>query len=262
MRVPIEIQAMSRSDDACFLGQKAVADAAEADANYRIVGGNMVRMLGEVYPAPRAFSRSTVDVDAAVDEVEVIGSIADRLKADSFHQESGNLFVKSVTPQRRIEVNLLMPYRGPSQGKSVRAVPGLGQVDTFPELTFAMAQAPLELDMTVTLTNKEEVLTYTTFIPSLESAVILKAHAWKGRLEDKDLVDLCSLLEIRDAHPDTPWRLDVRPLRATRRTASHILHNLLRPTLERKGRVGGREWPRGFDRLRTASLIRRHVTTA
>lgn len=185
MRVPIEIQAMSRSDDACFLGQKAVADAAEADANYRIVGGNMVRMLGEVYPAPRAFSRSTVDVDAAVDEVEVIGSIADRLKADSFHQESGNLFVKSVTPQRRIEVNLLMPYRGPSQGKSVRAVPGLGQVDTFPELTFAMAQAPLELDMTVTLTNKEEVLTYTTFIPSLESAVILKAHAWKGRLKTR-----------------------------------------------------------------------------
>lgn len=257
--IPLQIHAMSSSDDLGFLGQQAVASAATPGAEYLIVGGNMVRLLGEVYPTALATPRSTIDADAAVEDLEVIGSIAERLMAGDFAQEGGNLFVKSVGLDR-IEVNLLLSRHTPKPGKGTLDVPGVGQVDVFPELVFAMAQPALALEMMVTLTS-QEVISYTTRIPSLEAAVILKAHAWRGRLAQKDLLDLNSLLEIRDAHPETGWRLNSRPLSATRRDAAQILHTLRGTTLAHRVTRPGAGLPAGLDRLRMAALISRHIAT-
>lgn len=182
----------------------------------------MVRLLGLAYLTPAVHTRATVDADAAVDKVEVIGKVVERLKADDFTQEGGNLFFKPLDPQHRIEVNLLLSHRGSSSGMQPLEVPGVGQVDTLPELVFALAQPGLELAMTVTLVGGD-VVEYTTRIPGLEAATVLKAHAWKSRFAYKDLVDLGSLLEIREAHPDLPWRLGTpTPEGDTTRHRSHL----------------------------------------
>jgi len=255
----MQVHSMSKADDLSFLGQKAVADAMADDGEYRIVGGTMVRLLGLVYPTPAARARTTVDADTAVGDIEIVGAVAERLKADDFTQEGGNLFFKPLDPERRIEVNLLLSRHGTTSGMQPQEVPGVGQVDTLPELVFALAQPPLELAMTVTLTEGD-VIEYTTRIPGLEAATVLKAHARKNRHEDKDLLDLNSLLEIREAHPDLPWRLNTPPLKATRRNTAQILHMLRENTLSRpSGR--GPNLPADIDRLRMAALINRHITT-
>lgn len=253
--LPVEVHSISRADDLSFLGQKAVADAAASDEEYRIVGGTMVRLLGLAYPTPAARARATVDADAAVDKVEAVGPMVERLKADDFTQEGGNLFFKTLDPQHRIEVNLLLTHRGSNSGMRPLEVPGVGQVDTLPELAFALAQPGLELAMTVTLIGGD-VIEYTTRIPGLEAATVLKAHAWKSRYAHKDLVDLGSLLEIREAHPYLPWRLSTPPLTVSRRDTAHILHTLRTGALSRKG-----EGKPGIDRLRMSALILRHVAT-
>ncbi len=256
--LPIQVHSMSKADDLSFLGQKAVADAVPDDGDYRIVGGTMVRLLGLAYPTPEARARATVDADTALDDIKIVWTLAERLKADDFTQEGGNLFVKPLEPERRIEVNLLLSRRGTTPGMRQQEVPGVGQVDTLPELVFALAQPALKLAMTVTLTTTD-VIEYTTRIPGLESATVLKAHAWKNRLASRDLVDLNSLLEIREAHPHLPWRLSTAPLKATRREAARILHTLRTNNLSRpSGRVPS-TLPEGIDRLRMAALINRHI---
>lgn len=259
----MRVNSMSKSEDLVYLGQQAVADAVPADADYRVVGGNMVRLLGLVYPTDRAIARSTVDADAAVDDVEIIAPLVDRLSSQGFTQVAGNLFVRSLDGEHRTEINILLSQPGPRSGMGIIDVPGVGQVDTLPELGFAMAQPAIELDMVATLTN-DRAIAYTTRIPSLESAVVLKTHAWSGRRAAKDLLDLYSLLEIRDAHPGAPWRLDELPLRATRRDSAQILHALRATTLARAPRRGAApadRLPEGVARLRMAALIERHVAT-
>lgn len=250
--LPILVHSVSKADDLNFLGQKAVADAI-GDGDYLIVGGTMVRLLGLAYPTAEARARATVDADTAVDDIEIIGTMAERLRADGFTQEGGNLFIKPLEPNRRVEVNLLLARQGSTSGIQQEEVPGVGQVDTLPELVFALAQPALELAMTVTLTSSE-VIEYTTRIPGLEAATVLKAHAWKNRLASKDLVDLTSLLEIRETHPHLPWRLNAPPLRATRRDTAGILHRLRANTLSRRNGLG-----HDIDRLRMAALINRHI---
>ena len=254
--LPIQAHSMSRADDLNFLGQQAVAAATTSDDDHRIVGGTMVRLLTLAYPTADARARTTVDADTAAGDLEVIGTMAERLRADDFTQEGGNLFVKPLEPERRIEVHLLLSRHGTTDGMQQQEVPGVGQVDTLPELVFALAQPPLELAMTVTLTTSE-VIEYTTCIPGLEAATVLKAHAWKNRLAPKDLVDLSSLLEIREAHPHLPWRLNTPPLRATRRDAARILHTL-RTGIPPRPRSQARDM---VDRLRMSALIARHIAT-
>lgn len=68
-----------------------MADAVAAGADYRIVGGHMVRLLLHVYPTQAATRRSTIDADTALGPVEVVGSFAQNLIAQNFTQEGGNL---------------------------------------------------------------------------------------------------------------------------------------------------------------------------
>lgn len=151
--LPIQVHSMSKADDLSFLGQTAVADAMADDGEYRIVGGTMVRLLGLAYPTPEARARATVDADTAVNDIEIVRVIAKRLKADDFTQQGGNLFFKPLDQEHRIEVNLLLSRHSTKPGMQQQEVPGVGQVDTLPELVFALAQPALELAMTVTLTT-------------------------------------------------------------------------------------------------------------
>src|SRR5699024_12618410 len=92
----LRVVAMTNADELGYLGQQAVADAVSPDDDYRIVGGHMVRLLLKAYPTSAATPRSTLDADAAVGDVEVIGPLSVRLVAQDFVKDGRNIFRKQV----------------------------------------------------------------------------------------------------------------------------------------------------------------------
>lgn len=57
------------------------------------------------------------------------------------------MYFKTVSPKERIEINLLLARTGAAQGIRPVFVPGVGQVDTLPELQFALMTPPLVIDV-------------------------------------------------------------------------------------------------------------------
>lgn len=251
----LSLHSASNADDLGYLGQQAVSQAAR-DGDFLLVGGHMVRLLCAVYPTPRVVLRSTIDADAAVENVEVARSAALNLVDHDFTKVRGNVYTLDAGTHGRVEVNLLLPRFDHNKGVKPLQVKGVGQVDSLPELGFAMNAPALELELDVALVDGRP-LEYRTRIPDLEAAVVLKAHAWRERLSGKDLADLYTLLEIREAHPDIEWRLDVEDwISGFRADTARILHGLADKLTRARP---GFPVPDHVDQLRLAALIVRHV---
>ncbi|WP_152351528.1 hypothetical protein [Brachybacterium subflavum] len=199
---------------------------------------------------------STYDADHAAESVEVIGPRAQHLQTQDFEKRAGSLFTKPAGGGQEIEINVLMPQDGSSCGIRPRNVPGLGHVDTLPELTFALSGSGLILDVSADLLDGSSI-EFRTRIPRLEVAVLLKAHSWKARrLSDpKDLADLNSLMEIRQAHPTHPGGSIGSRCAATASTA-RLLHELA-GTLSR--RSSSMPVPSHVGRARMAARIAQHI---
>lgn len=221
----LRVRATSRADEAGYLGQFAVAQAAGPTTNYRLVGGHMVRLLLAAFPTTDAVPRTTLDADAAFGSAEVIGSVAKGLISDGFAQLAGNVFTKPAGSGVSIEINVLASREDPRAGVKPFAVPDVGQVDTLPELSLALAAPALVLDIRAILLDGREIH-YVVLVPDVEMAVILKAHSWAGRRAQKDVADLATLLEIRHEHPEVAWSLDGPQLRGRRLDTAQILHHL------------------------------------
>lgn len=247
--------ATSIADALGYRGQKAVAEAAE-DNDYRIVGGHMVRLLLHVYPTTKAIPRSTTDADIAIGSLEIAAPMAQNFLAQNFTKEGGNLFYQDIAPEQRVEINLLAPRTGPTPGIRPKTVPGVGQIDTLPELDYIFLYAPLIVDVEVDLYNGEK-LSYQTRIPNLEEALVLKAFAWKERGKGKDLADLHTLLEIREAHPEAPWRLNEPNLIGFRKDTAHILQPLVKELSKRRTPF---LVPATVNKRRFAALISKHCS--
>ena len=202
----VRVFATSAADALGYRGQMAVAEAAEGN-DYRIVGGHMVRLLLHVYPTAAAIPRSTMDADAAIGSLEIAAPMAQNFLAQNFTKEGGNVFYQQIAPEQRVEINLLAPRTGSTPGIRPKSVPGVGQIDTLTELNYIFLYDPLIVDVEAELEYGEK-LAYQTRIPHLEEAMVLKAFAWKERGSGKDLADLHTLLEIREAHPEIPWKLN------------------------------------------------------
>lgn len=256
----VHLVAMSNADELGYLGQQAVSEAVAPGGDYRIVGGHMVRLLLAVHPTPAATPRSTLNADAPVGDIEVIGPLVDGLLAQDFVKKGGIVFRKQADGPDSIEVNLLLSRLSHSQGLGYRGVEGVGQVDTLPELSFVMMSEPMVLDVTAELRDGREIA-YRTRIPDVEAAVVLKAHAWKARRmrDDKDLADLSTLLEIRHAYPDVRWKLDGPGLQGFRRDSARILHDLASTITRRHACY---KVPATVDRKRVAALIQQYVARA
>ncbi len=253
----IRVDALSRADELGYRGQCAVAEAVAGRGDYRLVGGHMVRLLLLRYPTRHAVPRSTIDADAALSDVQVVGDVVESLLADGFVKAGGNIFLKELATERVVEVNLLLPRTSGLGGVRPRSVEGVGRVDSLHELTFAMLHPAMVLDVEARL--DDELLEYRVRIPDLEVATVLKAHAWKHRGAAKDLADLQTLLEIRDAHPETVWALQGPQLIGFRRDTARILQELRR-RLSTRAAAGSLSPP--VDRLRLAALIQKHVGPA
>jgi hypothetical protein len=216
----------------------------------------MVRLLLNVYPTPAAVLRSTRDADTAVDSVAVVGPLIDELVARDFVKSGGNILVKpSGLGVDELEVNVLLAEDRSRPGLSTLTVNGVGQVDTLPELGFALAKPPVVIDVEARLVD-HSTITYRTRVPDLEAATVLKAHAWDSRKAAKDLADLHTLLEIRQAHRELDWRLHEGPLRGRRLDAARILEGLRLRIVDRNP---GFEIPAYLAPPRLAALLARHI---
>lgn len=248
--------ATSVADALGYRGQKAVAEAAE-DNDYRIVGGHMVRLLLRVYPTAKAIPRSTVDADTAIGSLEIAAPMAQNFLAQNFTKEGGNAFYLDITPEQRVEINLLGPRTGPLKGIRPEAVPGVGQIDTLPELNYIFNHEPLIVNVEADLQAGEK-LTYQIRIPNLEEALVLKAFAWNQRNMGKDLSDLHTLLEIREAHQEVSWRLNGRELIGFRKDTVRILQPLVKELSKKRT---GFAVPDNVDKRRFAALISKHCSS-
>ena len=252
----VRLRSVSASDDLGYRGQHAVSQAVDDASGYLIVGGHMVRLLQAVYPTPRAVPRSTIDADTALEDVEVVGAVTQSLVDANFTKTGGNLLIKDVGDEKYVEVNLLLARTGGKRGLDTQTVEGIGQIDTLPELSFAMSGPALLVDVEAEL-SKDEVITYRIRIPTVETALVLKALSWSSRRTVRDVADVLTLLEIREEHPDTAWRMNEPSLIGFRKDAARALHELAGHVNRKIARV---EIPAALDQRRFAALITAHVT--
>jgi hypothetical protein len=211
----------SRADDQAFLALEDVARLTHDFDDMRVIGGLMVALLTEAFPAPGFVTRRTADVDAAISvQIAHSGALHERLTAAGYVAEGGNRY---VCDERVVDV--LVPS---DTGRFVSAVLGGRGFDSAPGLSLALAAPPILHRLEVVLSDgsarRIEVRT-----PTVELAVVVKALATRGRHAAKDLVDLYNLLLIVEQYPREElggWRLDEDEPRGVRRDAVRQLEHL------------------------------------
>ncbi|WP_198950269.1 hypothetical protein [Kineosporia sp. A_224] len=232
----LAIDSASRAGDAGYL---AAADLAEVARHlglpYRLVGGIAVTLLTLVHGVADVVpARETSDADfAATPEVLSDPRLVPALTATGYVQEKGNRFVRRVDHGGTgldLTVDLLVPAflpdllpNQPVGDLVVDAVPGLG---------LALAMAATTADVTVRLTDASLLTTHLA-LPDVSAALCLKALAWRGRMAERDLVDIHRLLEAAFA---SGVRRDSWPLHGVRLDAARVLHH----DLGRPGRTPAR----------------------
>lgn len=212
--------ATSAADD---LGYRALADVCSLDSSIdmRIVGGQMVLLLLTAFPSPDAHIRSTADADAAITtQVAASGRVHEALEAAGYTAESGNRYVRDGQT-----IDLLVPADTSRFGNTTL---GGRMFDEAPGLRLAFSDEPIIATVEATLTDGT-VLTFTTRLPSVEIATVLKGFALTSRAEPRDIVDIHNLLQIVQHHGDQAigsWRLGEVRLSGARGDAQRALHRL------------------------------------
>jgi hypothetical protein len=239
-------------DDAAFVALRDLSRVLEAHPDARVIGGHMVGLITAAFPSPGFVERRTGDADAGIPvELADDGSVHAALLAAGYQDVAGNRYVcGQVEP--RPTIDLLVPALA---GRFSDALHGGRRLDAMPGLHLAVA-SPLHLDASLVFQDGTEA-SASVVVPGLESAVVLKAYAWRGRGGQtvKDVIDLSNLLHVRERHGDAagPWTLDRPDLTGARADAAQHLHALA----DRLAGRSARQLP--VDPRRLAVLIRRHV---
>ncbi len=199
-KVSVALSCTAFSDDN---GMRALRDVATAahNAEYRIIGGHMVRLLRHVYEMPGP-PRLTADADAGIDvSVASAGTFHDQLTELGYEAKKGNRYERG-----QLAVDLLVPTES-RPGK--RTIAGRG-FDGAPGLRLALAQNPIQVAVTAHLTDGG-TLEFEVPVPDVEAAFVLKMLARTVRTAEQDLQDIATLLEIVASEPQyraANWRMD------------------------------------------------------
>ena len=150
-----------------------------------------------------------------------------------------------------LSVDLLVPS-GDGRFRSIQH--GGRAFDATPGLMLALASEPILIESRATLLDGT-VIEFTARVPTVEMALVIKAHAYASRREDRDVEDIYRLLEITDTYPSDEiggWRLNEQGLGGSRRDVAGHLHDLAR---------GSRRLDiAGLPPSRLAALIAGHIT--
>jgi hypothetical protein len=223
----------STNADELSLRSLAEISAITADQNVRIIGGQMASLLLTAFPVPGIALRRTRDTDAAITtELASSGVIHQRLLAHGYAATGGNSYTKQVPDLAaagahvpELAVDILVPSL---DGHFKPQEYGGRAFDSAPGLAPALAAAPIVIDVGARLLDGT-VLEFSTPVPTIELALVIKALAYGSRVQDRDVEDIYRLLEIADAYlPDDigGWRRQEIPLGGSRRDAAVHLHKL------------------------------------
>lgn len=203
--------ASSRADDHAFRALDDVARITDDLEDTRVVGGLMVMLLCEAFPAEGVIERRTADVDAAISvSLANSGTLHERLTGAGYLASSGNRYIRD----ERV-VDLLVPS---GTEEFTQALHGRRGFDEAPGLALALAALPVVHQLDVLLSD-ESSLQVRVRTPAVEQAVVLKTLATRSRSATKDLIDLYNLLLIVEQYPREEiggWRLDSQDLRGAR----------------------------------------------
>lgn len=253
-----ELVATSRADE---LSLRALADVVDVtvDENVRIIGGQMGSLLLTAFPVAGVPARRTGYADTAITpELAGSGVLHERLLARGYGATSGNNYTKPVpdlavpgAPVPELSVDLLVPS-GDGRFRSIEH--GGRAFDAESGLMLALAAEPILIESGATLLDGT-VIELTARVPTVEIALVIKAHAYASRRDVRDVEDIYQLLEIAGTYPSDEiggWRLNEKALGGSRRDAAAHLHDLARGSR----RLDIADVPPS----RLAALIAEHVT--
>ncbi|OMH23158.1 hypothetical protein BKD30_14075 [Tersicoccus phoenicis] len=251
----VRLDSSSAVDDLGLIGLRDLAGM-QAGTGYRVVGGHMIRLLHGLYPT-RTPARGTADIDAAIPRgLEAVGeSLHEGLTTGGYLPVQGNRYERAHG-RGTIVIELLTAS---TTGRIASTSIAGRQVDAVPGLELALATDPILIRVDGRLRTGEEI-EFEVPVPSVECALVLKAHAWRSRLSPKDVEDINTLLEIADDHRPAlePWGLtnpalaDYSPYRRARAHLTELAQRL------RRGGMTG--LPSHLHPPRMAALIARHVS--
>ncbi|KMV15993.1 hypothetical protein ACT17_22710 [Mycolicibacterium conceptionense] len=237
-RASVTLASTSTADDNGLTALHDLA-AAAGDIEYRVIGGQMVRLLRHVYADP-GIPRVSADADAGIDvSVASSGAFHEALTRQGYTPDSGNRYVRGD-----LAVDLLVPASGTSRTKEL----GGRAFDAAPGLTLALAAAHIEVEVTARM-QAGNTMNFTVPVPDVEAAFVMKVLNRQVRDSDNDLDDITTLIEIVHTDPAylaTPWRMDDPTVvqRGTRGDAAAVVRRLIdSPALP----------------ARTRALLREHV---
>jgi hypothetical protein len=193
------------------------AVATDLGIDYRLIGGNCVALLVHVHDAATQVpDRATADADMGVSfEVCADPRLVPALTALGYDRQSGNRFIRTQGT-RALVIDVLAPsYLGRLMSNRPH---GDLVVDEIPGLLDALRLPPILVAARAILTDASQVDVRVP-LPDVRAALVMKAHAYAGRLGDNDALDIWRLLQSVDnaghAADDWPWEH-----RARRRSTS------------------------------------------
>lgn len=202
----LELLSTSRATDGAWLAAADIAAIAEEiGAEYRLIGGNSVTLLTHLHGvAGHVPERETADADMGVDllvcgDPALLGALTER----SYERPDGSRFVRT-DGEHELAIDVLAPsFHGKMMSNQVA---GDLVVDAVPGLGLALSMSATILDVAVTLSTGRQIA-FQMALPDVRAALVLKAHAYRGRLEEKDAVDIWRLLVAAQAagHGRDDW---------------------------------------------------------
>ncbi len=204
----LQLQSTSQAEEAGFLAMRDLAAVADdLGIEYRIVGGQMVRLHVALAGVPEPVGRVTQDADMGIAAASARNpALVPGLEALGYTRPgASNRFVRTTDEGLRLVIDVLAPAWGR------RMVPnqqyGDLVLDEIPGLSLALATPGEQIELTVTRLDGTTV-SVTLVIPEITSALCLKVLGWSDRLAAKDAVDVWRLLRAhRERVPGAiEWR--------------------------------------------------------
>jgi hypothetical protein len=204
----LRLRSTSQAEEAGFLAMCDVAAVADdLGIEYRIVGGQMVRLHVALAGVAEPVVRLTQDADMGIAAASARDpALVPGLEAlDYTRPGASNRFVRTTHDGLRLVIDVLAP------AWDRRMVPnqqyGDLVLDEIPGLSLALATPGEQIELTVT-TLAGTTVSFAIVIPEITSALCLKALGWSDRLAAKDAVDVWRLLRaLRQRVPEPiAWR--------------------------------------------------------
>lgn len=190
----LRLSGTSQADEAGFLAMRDLALVAnDLGIEYRIVGGQMVRLHVALAGVAEPVNRVTQDADMGIAAASARNPrLVPSLEACGYTRPgAANRFVRTTASQLKLVIDVLAPAYGR------RLVPNqlYGDIvlDEIPGLSLALARPGEQVDLTVTMLD-DATVSFVVVIPEITSALCLKTLGWSSRLAAKDAVDIWRLL--------------------------------------------------------------------